>query len=171
MCIRDRAAAIFNETWIPLPFPRVREPRPDGRHLFDKGPTNWARARLVELPAPDAEGHTHRVTLAFDTQLLPTREGRPYLAPSPLDMQSGEEFALSDHEADTGWFLEQEWVREWLHHRFHAYEMRRRAPRPVNEAELRASPEAQAAWLTVLTLLQRQVQPPRLRFTLSLIHI
>ncbi|MBL8259696.1 MAG: virulence factor SrfB [Candidatus Competibacteraceae bacterium] len=160
-----KAAAIFNETWIPLPFPRVREPRPDGRHLFDKGPTNWARARLVELPAPDAEGHTHRVTLAFDTQLLPTREGRPYLAPSPLDMQSGEEFALSDHEADTGWFLEQEWVREWLHHRFHAFELRRRAPRPVNEAELRASPDAQAAWLTVLTLLQRQVQPPRVRFT------
>ena len=57
---------------------------------------NWARARLLELPAPDAEGHTHRVTLAFDTQLLPTREGRPYLAPSPLDMQSGEEFALTD---------------------------------------------------------------------------
>jgi len=160
-----KAAAIFNETWIPRPSRRVREPRPDGRHLFDKGPSNWARARLVELPAPDADGHTHRVTLAFDTQLLPTREGRPYLAPSPLDMQSGEEFALSDNEADTGWFLEQEWVREWLHHRFHAFELRRRAPRPVNEAELRASPDAQAAWLTVLTLLQRQVQPPRLRFT------
>ncbi|MCK7576842.1 MAG: virulence factor SrfB [Chromatiales bacterium] len=86
-------------------------------------------------------------TLAFDTQLLPTREGRPYLAPSPLDMQSGEEFALSDAEADTGWFLEQEWVREWLHQRFHAFELRRRAPRRVDETELRASPDAQAAWL------------------------
>ncbi len=160
-----KAATIFNEAWLPLPFPRVREPRPDGQHTFDKGPTNWARARLVELPAPDAEGNTHRVTLAFDTQLLPTREGRPYLAPSPLDMQSGEEFALSDAEADTGWFLEQEWVREWLHQRFHAYELRRRAPRRVDEAELRANPDAQAAWLTVLTLLRRAVQPPRLRFT------
>ncbi|HRC71912.1 MAG TPA: virulence factor SrfB [Candidatus Competibacter sp.] len=160
-----KAAALFNEAWLPLPFPRVREPRPDGQHTFDKGPTNWARARLVELPTPDAEGNTHRVTLAFDTQLLPTREGRPYLAPSPLDMQSGEEFALSDAEADTGWFLEQEWVREWLHQRFHAYELRRRAPRRVDEAELRASPDAQAGWLTVLTLLRRAVQPPRLRFT------
>ncbi|MEI2781754.1 MAG: virulence factor SrfB [Candidatus Competibacter sp.] len=160
-----KAAAIFAGAWLPVPFLRVRERHPDGHHLFDKGPTNWARARLVELPTPDAEGNTHRVTLAFDTQLLPTREGRPYLAPSPLDTQSGEEFALSDAEADTGWFLEQDWVREWLHQRFHAYELRRRAPRRVDEAELRASPDAQAAWLTVLTLLQRAVRPPCLRFT------
>ncbi len=160
-----KAVAILNESWLPLPFLRVREPRPDGQHVFDTGPINWARARLVELPEPDADGFTHRVTLAFDTQLLPTREGRPYLAPSPLDMQSGEEFALSDAEADTGWFLEQEWVQEWLHQRYHAYEVRRRAPRRVEEAESRASPEARAAWLTVLTLLRRAVQPPRLRFT------
>ena len=109
-----KAATLFDGAWLPLPFLRVREPRPDGYHLFDKGPVNWARARLVELPVADAEGNTHRITLAFDTQLLPTREGRPYLAPSPLDMQSGEEFALTDAEADTGWFVEQEWVREWL---------------------------------------------------------
>lgn len=160
-----KAAGIFDGVWIPLPFPRIREPRPDGYHLFDQGPTNWARARLVELPAPDAEGHTHRVTLAFDTQLLPTREGRPYLAPSPLDMQSGEEFALTDAEVDTGWFLEQEWVREWLRQCFHAFELRRRAPRRVDEAELRKSPDAVAAYLTVLTLLRRAIQPPRLRFT------
>ncbi|MDS4040094.1 MAG: virulence factor SrfB [Candidatus Competibacter sp.] len=160
-----KAAAIFDGVWIPVPFLRVREPRPDGHHLFDKGPTNWARARLAQLPARDAEGHTHRVVLAFDTQLLPTREGRPYLAPSPLDMQSGEEFALSDAEADTGWFLEQEWVREWLHQRFHAFELRRRAPRRVDEAELRASPDPVTAWLTVLTVLIRAVRPPRLRFT------
>lgn len=160
-----KAAAIFDGVWIPIPFLRVREPRPDGHHLFDKGPTNWARARLVELPTPDVEGNTHRVTLAFDTQLLPTREGRPYLAPSPLDMQSGEEFALSDAAIDTGWFIEQEWVREWLQQRFHAFELRRRAPRRVDEAELRASPDAQAAWLTLLSLLRSALQAPRLRFT------
>ena len=160
-----KAAAILDQTWVPIPFLRVREPHPDGNHLFDKGPTNWARARLVELPTPDSEGNTHRVTLAFDTQLLPTREGRPYLAPSPLDMQSGEEFALSDAQADTGWFLEQEWVREWLHQRFHAFEMHRRAPRRVDEAELRASPDGQAAWLTLLSVLRRALAVPRLRFT------
>ncbi len=141
-----KAAVIFDRVWLPIPFLRIRERQPDGDHRFDNGPINWARARLLELPAPDAEGHTHRVTLAFDTQLLPTREGRPYLAPSPQDMQSGEEFALSDAEDDTGAFLEQEWVREWLHQHFHAYERRRRAPRRVDEAELRASPDAQAAW-------------------------
>ncbi|CDI01940.1 conserved hypothetical protein [Candidatus Competibacter denitrificans Run_A_D11] len=160
-----KAAAILDQAWLPVPFLRVREPHPDGNHLFDKGPTNWARVRLVELPAADSDGNTHRVTLAFDTQLLPTREGRPYLAPSPLDMQSGEEFALSDAQMDTGWFLEQEWVREWLHQRFHAFEVRRRAPRRVDEAELRASPDGQAAWLTLLSVLRRALAVPRLRFT------
>ncbi|MGB4945855.1 MAG: virulence factor SrfB [Candidatus Competibacter denitrificans] len=160
-----KAAAILDQAWLPVPFLRVREPHPDGNHLFDKGPTNWARVRLVELPAADSDGNTHRVTLAFDTQLLPTREGRPYLAPSPLDMQSGEEFALSDAQMDTGWFLEQEWVREWLHQRFHAFEVRRRAPRRIDEAELRASPDGQAAWLTLLSVLRRALAVPRLRFT------
>lgn len=160
-----KAAAILDQAWLPVPFLRVREPHPDGNHLFDKGPTNWARVRLVELPAADSDGNTHRVTLAFDTQLLPTREGRPYLAPSPLDMQSGEEFALSDAQMDTGWFLEQEWVREWLHQRFHAFEVRRRAPRRVDETELRASPDGQAAWLTLLSVLRRALAVPRLRFT------
>ncbi|MCB1769378.1 MAG: virulence factor SrfB, partial [Candidatus Competibacteraceae bacterium] len=160
-----KAAMILDRTWLPIPFLRIRERRSDDDHLFDNGPINWARARLVELPAPDVEGYTHRVTLAFDTQLLPTREGRPYLAPSALDMQSGEEFALSDAEEDTSWFLEQEWVREWVHQHFYAYERRHRAPRRVDEAELRASPDGQAAWLTILTLLKKAVNPPRLRFT------
>jgi len=160
-----KATTIFDQVWLPVPFLRVRERRPDGDHRFDNGPINWARARLLELSEPDAEGYTHRVTLAFDTQLLPTREGRPYLAPSPQDMQSGEEFALTDAEDDTGAFLEQEWVQEWLYQQFHAYERRRRAPRRVDEAELRASPDAQAAWLTVLTVLRKAVAPPHLRFT------
>ncbi len=58
------------------------------------------RVRLAELAEPDAEGHTHRLTLAFDTQLMVLRDGRPYLAPSPLDMQAGEEFALASGEAN-----------------------------------------------------------------------
>jgi hypothetical protein len=162
-----KAAAILDSAWLPLPFLRVREPRPDGHHLFDKGPTNWARARLVELPTPEATGDTHRLTLAFDTHLLPAQEGRPYLAPSPPDMQSGEEFALTDAEEDTGWFLAQDWVGEWLHQRFRIFEQRRRAPRRIDEAELRKSPDALAAYLTVLTLLKRAVSPPRLRFTFT----
>ena len=66
-----KAAALLDRVWIPLPFLRVREPRPDGYHLFDQGPTNWARARLVELPAPDPDGSTHRVTLAFAIFVIP----------------------------------------------------------------------------------------------------
>lgn len=160
-----KALLMLDRAWLPIPFLRIRERHADGYHHCDNGPLNWARARILELSAPDAEGNTHRVTLAFDTQLLATREGRPYLAPTPQDMQSGEEFALSDAEEHTRLFLEQDWVVEWLHQCFAAYERRRRAPRQVDENELRSSPDAQAAWLTMLTVLRQVVCPPRLRFT------
>lgn len=162
-----KACALFNAEWIPVPFLRIRERHPDGRQQFDTGPLNWARARYVELPAPDAAGNTHRVTLALDTQLLPTREGRPYLAPSPEDMQSGEEFALSAAEEDAGTLLEQEWLREWLYQHFLSYERQRCAPRRVDEQELLSRPDPQAAWLTLVALLQQEVRPPRLRFTFT----
>ncbi|NJN45455.1 MAG: hypothetical protein HC808_02020 [Candidatus Competibacteraceae bacterium] len=54
--------------WLPVPFFRVRDTRPDGTYSFDQGPLNWARVRIVELAEPDPQGNTHRVTLAFDTQ-------------------------------------------------------------------------------------------------------
>ncbi|PIE82975.1 MAG: hypothetical protein CSA09_04080 [Candidatus Contendobacter odensis] len=160
-----KALAILEDVWVPIPFLRMRERRADGYHVFDNGPTNWARARWTALPVTDSAGNTHRVTLAFDTRLLDTRKGRPYLAPSPLDMQSGETFALSTAEPDTHWFLEQQWVNRWLHESFHHFELRRRAPRRVDETESRTNPDAQAAWLTMLTLLRQVIQPPQLRFT------
>lgn len=162
-----KACALFNDVWIPVPFLRIREYRPDGSRHCDAGPLNWVRARLIELPSADAAGNTHRVTLACDTQLLPAREGRPYLAPTPEDMQSGQEFVLSAAEEDAGALLEQEWLREWLYQHFLSYERQRCAPRRVDEAELLRRPDPQAAWLTIITLLEQVVCPPRLRFTFT----
>lgn len=161
------ACRLFNGAWIPLPFLRLRERRADGSYQCDAGPWNWVRARVLELPNADAAGHTHRVTVACDTQLLPTSEGRPYLAPSPEDMQCGAEFVLSSAAEEGGALLEQEWLREWLYEQFEDYERQRCAPRPLDTAALLTRPDPQAAWLTIITLLEQVVRLPRLRFTFT----
>src|SRR5689334_18275593 len=68
--------------WVPLPYFRVRARGTDGAPVFDQGPANWARLRIVEIARREPGGPTHRVTLAFDTALRPREEGRPYLAPA-----------------------------------------------------------------------------------------
>ncbi|MEE4379617.1 MAG: virulence factor SrfB [Candidatus Competibacteraceae bacterium] len=159
-----RALEPFLGAWLPVPFFRVRDTRPDGTYSFDQGPLNWSRVRIVELAEPDPQSNTHRVTLAFDTHLMPLRQGRPYLAPSAQDMQSGEEFSLADEEADSRGFVEQKWIKEWLLKAFYAYELRRRAPRRIDEDELRGGVEHIARYLTVLSLLAQAKLFPRIRF-------
>jgi len=91
--------------WLPLPVFRTSPPR-----RFDVGPINWVRARLVALPEPDVDGNTHRVTLAFDTQLLTSRNDSVYLAPSENDIRTGATFALAYQSDEMGWFLGLEWI-------------------------------------------------------------
>ncbi|MDF9393507.1 MULTISPECIES: virulence factor SrfB [Methylococcus] len=96
--------------WLPLPMLRAGPQR-----RFDQGPTTWARARIVELGAgEDLYGHTHRLTLAFDTQVLEAREATAYLAPTRADVQTGASFQLAHRAHEMGWYPEQPWVDEWL---------------------------------------------------------
>lgn len=101
--------ALLDRQWLPVPFFRYMPP-----HRFDEGPSNWARMRLVELNTPDVDGHTHRLTLAFDTRSMPKREGTAYLAPNEEDVRSGETFKLSLTPHEMGWFMDLAWVKEWL---------------------------------------------------------
>ena len=66
---RNQALEPFVGRWVPLPYFRVAAMAAGGREVHEKGPTNLARARIVELPAPDRDGNTHLLTLAFDTGL------------------------------------------------------------------------------------------------------
>ncbi|PPS59242.1 hypothetical protein CRX72_17030 [Pantoea sp. BRM17] len=66
------------------------------------GPDNWARARLAPLSEPDAAGHTHRITLAFDTRLVTEAEGGEQLGLSAADAQNGVSFALAWHNYELG---------------------------------------------------------------------
>ena len=54
---------LFDGFWLPVPFFRYKS---DSQ--FDRGPKNWARLRFVKLAQADANGNTHRLTLAFDTR-------------------------------------------------------------------------------------------------------
>ena len=99
--------------WIPLPYFR-RQP-PDG---FSDGPENWARIRLLDLEVTfgerDRHNHSHRATLAFDTNLLPRIDGRPYLGPSSEDTRSGRVFRLAHELRHIGAFLNKEWIARWI---------------------------------------------------------
>ncbi|WP_445682643.1 virulence factor SrfB [Radicibacter daui] len=100
--------ALFAEQWMPLPLLR--------RNIdsnFFRGPTNWARVFLHKLPEPDLDGHTHRITLALDTRLVPFIEEEAYVAPEPTDAKNGRPFALPSYRDAMDWYLQEEWVRDW----------------------------------------------------------
>lgn len=87
--------------WLPLPF--FREAK--------FGPTTWCRVRIVKLGKPDHDGHTHRITLAFDTHL--EEQEKPYVAPTPKDVGVAR-FCLVTDEQDCSAFLNLKWVDQWL---------------------------------------------------------
>lgn len=106
----DQSVRLLKDLWLPLPFFRFSPPR-----RFDDGPSNWARVRVVELqPGQDPDGHTHRVTLAFDTKVFQSRSDTAYLAPTNDDVRAGAAFALAHQANEMGWFLDLNWVNDWL---------------------------------------------------------
>ncbi|OJA05820.1 virulence factor SrfB [Halomonas sp. QHL1] len=140
----------LNAAWLPLPFFRFRPPR-----KFDEGPANWARMRLTELDEADIDGHTHRLTLAFDTQTLPRRDNTAYLCPTNDDVNSGANFRLATSTSHMRWFLDQTWVREWLEELF------REANPKLDSQEMREGLEEcqhLAHYLNVLSLLRRPIE-------------
>ncbi|WP_417513551.1 virulence factor SrfB [Minwuia sp.] len=100
----------FGDVWTPLPMLREEQ----GGDYFH-GPTNWARVYLKKLDEPDENGFDHRVLVAFDTHLLPQREGEAYLAPSDNDAQRGAVFSICRSEKALNWFVQEPWVSEWCH--------------------------------------------------------
>jgi hypothetical protein len=116
VCSISSAKAIerFLDSWLPLPFLRVRD-RPHGDlPQFAHGPTNWARCKIMKLDRADALGHTHHVVLALDSALVRRREGKPYSAPVEDDVRAGAEFELAVDYASCGWFTNETWVEEWI---------------------------------------------------------
>jgi hypothetical protein len=108
---------LLDRRWLPIPVLRVRPGR-----SFDLGPTNWARARIAALAQPDEDGNSHRVTIAFDTTVLPPMQGSAieYLAPEQKDVGAGHTFMLAWIGAEPIPFAQQRWVLEWMLETFRA---------------------------------------------------
>ena len=169
----------FLEKWIPVPVLRLRSQRgPEGEELYDAGPSNWARLRMVELPAPDPEtGHTHRVQLALDTTLLAQNAGPLYLAPDRSDAEKPREFRLVADPAHMDWFLRrldtradgtvvdlQLWVSDWLKECFLDFKRAEKPGKRFSEENLPHLFEHWARYLAYLRLIETAARPPRLRF-------
>ena len=104
---------LFVDQWLPLPYLREQQ-----QSHFADGPTNWVRGYFVDI-RDQRDGlfrvtESHRLVIAFDTALLPHREGAEYLAPAQDDAKAGRLFSLACGPADNHGFINSPWISEWL---------------------------------------------------------
>ncbi len=160
---RSQALEPFLGQWVPLPYLRVSSRTPDGVPIFDEGPTNWARLRVVELAPGAVRGATHRAVIAFDTTLLARREGRAYAGPSPEDAAEEQEFGLAMGLADNAGFLAEGWFGQWLEQMFLDLVSAQRRGQKVKPEDLPYRMEPFARYLTLLEVLGHAGAAPRIR--------
>ena len=182
---REKALEPFLNKWIPAPFLRIRHGRTDrGQETYDKGPTNWARVRVVEDVNRKSSGAGYIAVFAFDTELAPKavieRDGIPYPYTTPLyaDAENPREFRFVSAMSQLGWFLAdpqpveggeeredyQAWVVEWVDELFHEFKQAQRGPRPLRPEDFPFRLEHAARWLAFLQLLDVGLHPQKMRF-------
>lgn len=169
----------FLEKWVPVPVLRMKSQRgPSGEERFDPGPSSWARMRVVELEEADPEtGHTHRVQLALDTNLMASGQPGHYIAPEVADAEKPRDFRLVSDPGDMDWFLRrleeaedgslidlQLWVSDWLKELFMSFKRAERPGRQILEENLPHQFEHWARYLAYLKLIQTAIRPPKMRF-------
>ncbi|MFM8991031.1 MAG: virulence factor SrfB [Alphaproteobacteria bacterium] len=160
---RNQSFEPFVRRWVPLPYFRVSAMAAAGREVHEKGPTNWARARIVDLPAPDRDGNTHLLTLAFDTGLRPREDGKPYTAISPADSERAAEFALVTDREENGWFLNEPWMAQWLEEIFREFRQSQRPGRALRPEDFPHGCEHWARYIAFLALLGEARLLPRVK--------
>lgn len=158
---RPLAAETYLGRWIPLPLFRVRARNPDGTEAYERGPSNWARCRLVALSAPDEDGFTHRLVVALDTALVTREQDRPYTGLAPEDGEK--EFAFALRQDPASWFLNESWVTQWLEEAFRESKLARRQGRPLRPEDTPNACEHWARYLAFLNLLEDAAILPRIR--------
>jgi hypothetical protein len=137
--------------WLPVPFLRVRDQKwDDGACHFERGPSNWARVRMVRDPETN---ETLRVVLAFDmTVEEPPADADAYFAVSPADVDAHANYALALKIRDNAWFLNQAWVDDWLKNAWEEFQARRR-----NRNDAERELEYLASYLTMLDVLGKAI--------------
>ncbi len=150
---------LLDGCWLPIPVLRAAPQR-----RFAEGPTTWARARVIAVsPGDDPLGHTHRLTVAFDTNVFDAGEGISYLAPTRHEVQTGASFLLAHRSNEMGWFPELPWVDDWLAEIF-----RERAPARLGLPAEDLDPELgqlrhRAHFLNLLSLIGTKAALPEIR--------
>lgn len=100
---------LLDSVWLPLTLFRFSLP-----NIYQEGPLNWARFRIVKLPEADMDGHSHRMTLAIDTRIMAKQQSAADLSPNHEDVNAGATFSVATATYALSWYLTQEWVKEWL---------------------------------------------------------
>ncbi|UPY38941.1 virulence factor SrfB [Sediminicoccus sp. KRV36] len=159
---RNQALEPYLDRWVPLPVLRIATVMAGGQEVYDKGPTNWARIRIVPLPAPDHDGHTHHAVVAFDTALRAREEARPYTAISPDDSRGAGEFVLVAKRDANAWFMNEAWMAQWLEEMQREMRVARSGPRGAAVPEGRAC-EHWARYITFLEILSEANLLPRIK--------
>ena len=175
--ITERSALEFAlGKWFPIPMLRITA-NVEGAEELDLGPTNWARARIVEATDRGSGPHSHIVVFAFDTDLIERRANRPYTAPSREDAANEHEFRFAHRFADIGWFLGashgaeagpasfQQWVPAWLKEMLREFKQAQRPDRPLRDSDMPNALEHYARYLVLLELLQVAASPRVVRLT------
>jgi hypothetical protein len=157
---RSQAVEMFLGKWVPLPYFLVLARGADGRESYDRGPTNWARARLTELPG-DNPRRTHRLIFAFDTALLPRSTGL-YVAPTPQNAERQQEFAFVESIDHNTWFLNENWVNEWLEEVLRELQQAKRGGR-LSAVDMQWGLEHVARYLVLLQIIEESGAAPRIR--------
>ena len=158
---RNQAMEPFLGRWVPVPFFRVAAMAAAGREVYDKGPTNWARILISELPAPDDEGNSHHLVLALDTGLRPREEGRPYTAISPADSERAGEFTFVAGPEATNWFMSEPWMAQWLEELLR--ECRQASGRRIRPEDEARGCEHWARYISLIALIAEARMMPRIK--------
>ncbi len=148
--------------WVPLPYFMLLSRSGAGAEAHERGPSNWARGRLVLHPDPKP-GRTHRLTLAFDTALLPRDAAAPYVAPAPEDSARSQEFVFVPALAANAWFINEAWVGNWLREMFVEMLTAARGGRALRPEDLARGCEHYARYQVLLGLLGAADLLPRVR--------
>ncbi|MDR2056078.1 MAG: virulence factor SrfB [Desulfovibrio sp.] len=139
------------DKWLPVPFLRVRDQKwDDGGCHFERGPSNWARVRMVRDPE---NREALRVVLAFDVTVEePPADADAYFAVSPSDVDAHANYALALKIRDNAWFLNQAWVDDWLKNAWKEFRARHK-----NRNDTERGLEYLAGYLTMLDVLGKAI--------------
>jgi len=167
----EKALAPFLNQWVPLPFFRAEGNIGAHEMRYRNGPTDWARARLEALAEPDHHGNTHHLVIAFDTHIqtdidvtnVSLEEG--YASLAEMDMHDGAELSLVTQFKSYAWFLNLDWMRDWLRELFYETLIKKNPRRAIRESDFEHRYEHLARYIAFIELLGASDVIPKIKLT------